>query len=135
MGDKFKNTTGKAELGNDKINALGAGLGGVTGAVAVEAYAHSSSDGNSDMVDGPQNEHLSDASVSFTAYPTVPVSSTVEVQADGFTVVAEVGDAMSKIAESTEWIIDGPGPIDPIWSELLDPAFFDAPATSLPKAL
>ena len=86
MDDKFKHTTGKAELGNDKINTLGAGLGGVTGAAAVEAYTHSS-----------------------TAYPTVPVSSTVEIQADGFTVVAEVGDAMSKIAESAEWIIDGLG--------------------------
>lgn len=109
MDDKFKHTTGKAELGNDKINALGAGLGGVTGAVAVEAYAHSSSDGNADMADGPQNKHLSDASAASTAYPTVLVSSTVEIQADGFTVVAEVGDAMSKIAESAEWIIDGSG--------------------------
>ena len=36
MDDKFKHTTGKAELGNDKINALGAGLGGVTGAAIVE---------------------------------------------------------------------------------------------------
>ena len=110
MDDKFKHTTGKTELGNDKINALGAGLGGVTGAAVVEAYAHSSSDGNADMADGPQNEHLSDTSATSTAYPTVPVSSTVEIQADGFTVVAEVGDAMSKIAESAEWIIDGSGP-------------------------